>query len=444
MPSRFSFRLKRNSTGISIPHPLSHHHSSVHIEVYFTLLVSYSMISPSTALTKVFDVVIIGGGLSGVMVAHELQKSVLPSSSPPPAAAAEALSWNLLEARPVLGGRLANDDKGNRIDLGGAWAWPDFQPNMKRLLRSLDRDISTFLQPDDPSSTRIDGGAVELVHALAKTLPPNNIRLNAPVTNCTLVDVADPMGENEACLAASSPQQEKQQDHAEREKVIRLDTAEGPVLAKKVVISVPPKLASLHIRFQPALSEAKQQAMNASHTWMAGVTKVSLVFDTKFWTTDISNMGLPRHLPGPAFQMYDASTKDGSVNAITMFALVPPESPAKTDNKVLGDQVASQVANVWNMYLGRGDLKEQIHNYKDVHVQHWPTQTYISEDPNPVQIHPHPHPVGALSTNEWDGHLLFAGSETDRQSPGVMEGAVGAALRVVQELKASTSSSSRK
>lgn len=372
------------------------------------------MISPATALTKVFDVVIVGGGLSGVMVAHELQKN-LPSPN---------FSWNLLEARPVLGGRLANDDKGNRIDLGGAWVWPDFQPNMKRLIKSL--DIPTFLQPDDPSSTRIDGGAVELIHSLSKSLPSSNIKLNTPVTNCTLVDMADPTGEA-SCPAGDT----------NGEKVIRLDTAEGPILAKHVVVAVPPKLASKHIRFNPPLSSAKESAMEASHTWMAGVTKVSLVYDKKFWTEDISNMGLPRHLPGPAFQVYDASTKDGSVNAITFFALVPPGSPAKTNDKILGDQVASQIANIWNMYLGRSDSRTQVQNYKHAHIQRWPNEKYISEDPDPVQIHPHPHPVGALSTTEWDGRLHFAGSETDRQSPGVMEGAVGAAFRVVQELQAS-------
>ena len=132
--------------------------------------------------------------------------------------------------------------------------------------------------------------------------------------------------------------------------------------------------------------------------------------------------------------MYDASTKDGAVHAITFFALVPPGSPGKTDNKVLGDQVASQVANIWNLYMGRGDLKEKVLKYRDVHVQHWPNETYISEDPNPTQIHAHPHPVRALATTEWNGRLHFAGSETDQMSPGVMEGAIGAALRVVKEL----------
>ena len=39
---------------------------------------------------------------------------------------------------------------------------------------------------------------------------------------------------------------------------------------------------------------------------------------------------------------------------------------------------------------------------------------------------------------EWSGRLLFAGTETDESSPGVMEGAIGSALRSVEQLKAQT------
>lgn len=325
------------------------------------------MISATATLTKIFDVVIIGGGLSGVMVAYELHNSNSLSS--------KSFTWHLLEARPVLGGRLVNDNQGNRIDLGGAWVWPDFQPNMKRLLTK--RNMTTFLQPDDPSSTRIDGGAVELVHALSKSLPQQNIQLNSPVSRCSLVAMDHLL--DQQCTSDTNKTNGT---------VVRLDTAEGPVFAKHVVLAVPPKLIYEHVHFDPALSSAKVEAMKASNTWMAGVSKVALVYDTKFWTEDISNMGLPRSQSGPAFQMYDASTKDGAVNAITFFTLVPSGSPAKTNDKVLGDQVASQVANVWNLYMGRGDLKEKVLGYKNIHVQHWPSEKYISEDPNPTQIHP--------------------------------------------------------
>jgi monoamine oxidase len=145
-------------------------------------------------------------------------------------------------------------------------------------------------------------------------------------------------------------------------------------------------------------------------------------------------MGLPSGTDGPAFQVYDASTKDGAVSALTFFALVPPESPAVKDDQLLGQQVASQMATIWKYYR-RFDLSEQARSFSSVHVQRWPLEKYISEDTKPTTIHPHPHSVRALSTSEWEGRLLFAGSETDQRSPGVMEGAVGAALRVLKDLQ---------
>jgi hypothetical protein len=59
---------------------------------------------------------------------------------------------------------------------------------------------------------------------------------------------------------------------------------------------------------------------------------------------------------------------------------------------------------------------------------------YISDDPNPPRVIQHPTPDLILSKVEWNGLLHFAGSETDQNSPGVMEGAVGAAMRVAREL----------
>ncbi|KAL3926960.1 MAG: hypothetical protein SGARI_005453 [Bacillariaceae sp.] len=141
-------------------------------------------------------------------------------------------------------------------------------------------------------------------------------------------------------------------------------------------------------------------------------------------------MGLPTHF-GPAFQVYDASTKDGSVAAITFFALVKNNA----DDKDLAKQVANQLAQVWDYLDYDKEIVSQLQNgYTNVHVKRWPLESYISEDDKPQQIHPHPHPVGALSASEWDGNLLFAGSEADLESPGVMEGAIGAALRVLRDI----------
>ena len=349
------------------------------------------------ATPKLLDVLVVGGGLSGVMVAHELQHGVHP------------MTWNLLEANTELGGRLMNDSKGHQIDMGGAWVWPSHQPYMKKLISKL--SIPTFTQPDDPSSTRIEGGAIRFVDTLAESLPKDQIKKGSAVVSCALDSIP-----------------------SEKGPVVRVDTRDKEsYFARKVVFAVPPKILSTKVKFDPPLSLEKQAAMARSQTWMAGVTKVSLLYDKRFWDKGSSNSGLPSNA-GPAFQVYDASTKDASVVALTFFAMVPPNSEASKDDAVLAEQCAAQMQKLWG-YFRLPRQAEQAKDYTDFHVQRWPKEEFISDDPNPVSVNPHPHPVRALSASEWNGALLFAGTETDRGSPGVMEGAIGAALRVVQELR---------
>lgn len=353
---------------------------------------------------KLFDVVVIGGGLSGVLVSRGLQQ--------------EQRNWRLLEARPVLGGRLANDSGGQKIDMGGAWIWPAHQPRIRKLLSELNDDISTFSQPDDASSTRIDGGAVQLVHRLAQDLPTDRIQLSSPVKSCTLKSTDTSSNDNDATNPASGSW-------------VEIKTVDNETLqARRVVWAVPPRIIhEQKVAFDPPLSTDKQEALKDSHTWMAGVTKIALVYPDRFWSLRASNMGMPPHL-GPAFQVYDSSTVDGAVSALTFFALVDQDK----DDATLAKQVANQMQTVWQ-YLGEKSAANQVHSYIQHYVQRWPLETYISEDARPSQIQPHPHPVAALSTPEWNGLLQFAGTETDRLSPGVMEGAVGAAQRVLQTLQ---------
>lgn len=351
---------------------------------------------------KVLDVVIIGGGLSGVLVSHGLQQQQQQQQSP--------VDWRLLEARNVLGGRLVNDSAGQEIDLGGAWVWPAHQPRMRRLLQQL--AIPTFAQPGDPSSTRFDGGAVKIVDYLAQDLPNQRIQLDTAVKACLLQQSSD------------------LNDIDNNEPLVQIQTMTDETLyARRVVFAVPPKLLHKHVTFDPPLSAAKQQALEEAHTWMAGVTKIALVYPHRFWSLQACNMGLPSYL-GPAFQVYDSSTKNESVSALTFFALANQDK----NDATLAKQVADQMQKAW-AYLGEKEAAQQAHSYTQHFVQRWPKQTYISEDAQPKTIHPHPHPVRALSTPEWNGLLLFAGSEMDQSSPGVMEGAVGAAQCVLQSLQ---------
>lgn len=372
--------------------------------------------------TKFLDVIIVGGGLSGLFVADGIHLHNNRNHE---------VKWKLLEASDRLGGRLVNASPSAPIDMGGAWIWPTHQPHMRELTSRL--SLPTFAQPDDDSATRIEGGAVQFIDKLAQNLlhdiNGNNgsrIQLNAPVTSCKLL------------LKDYDDGTVNGGGHADS--LVQVETADGTCyVARHVVFAVPPKVLSDHVAFDPPLSGAKRAAMEASRTWMVGVTKVALVYPQRFWDALSSNAGLPSVHNGPAFQVYDSGTNhhhQDRLAALTFFAFVPPDSPAQTDDALLAEQVAGQLATYWE-YRNQRSCAALAPTYRSFHVYRWPANVYISgKDTKPIRIHEHPAPSRALGTTEWNGVLLFAGTETDQVSPGVMEGAIGSAKRVLQSLLA--------
>jgi monoamine oxidase len=113
--------------------------------------------------------------------------------------------------------------------------------------------VTTFLQPNDPSSTHTDGGAVELVQALAKDLPKDNLFLNSPVTKCQLVNETTAVDKQQQCQAGEEQQQQQQ--------LVHLKTQDDSYWAKCIIVVVPPKLVFKHMEFDPPLSTTKQQAL---------------------------------------------------------------------------------------------------------------------------------------------------------------------------------------
>jgi len=70
------------------------------------------------------ETVIIGAGLSGLYAAYLL--------------AGQGKSFMVLEARDRPGGRILSPRCGDLpADLGPSWFWPDIQPRMVRLIKSL-------------------------------------------------------------------------------------------------------------------------------------------------------------------------------------------------------------------------------------------------------------------------------------------------------------------
>ena len=80
------------------------------------------------------DVVIVGGGLSGIAIAYKLAKL--------------GVDFQLLEARARFGGRILALDSARssaRFDLGPSWFWPT-QEHIKSLIKELGLDGLMYAQ----------------------------------------------------------------------------------------------------------------------------------------------------------------------------------------------------------------------------------------------------------------------------------------------------------
>jgi len=132
--------------------------------------------STSMALPSSTDTLIVGGGLSGLMAAWQLQRA--------------GHAVHLVEARARFGGRVLTTAE-HACDLGPSWFWPG-QPLIARLIKHFDLErysqfadgvtlhqrADGYIQPMMSASPmagafRLRGGLQALADALAGDLPPD-------------------------------------------------------------------------------------------------------------------------------------------------------------------------------------------------------------------------------------------------------------------------------
>ena len=84
---------------------------------------------------------------------------------------------------------------------------------------------------------------------------------------------------------------------------IAIKTSKGDFEAKKVVVTIPPKLAAT-ITFLPELPKERLSTLNRTHTWMSNAIKVGLLFKTPFWRKrNLSGTVIGQ--VGPVIELYD-------------------------------------------------------------------------------------------------------------------------------------------
>jgi monoamine oxidase len=331
---------------------------------------------------------------------------------------ARGLVVQVLEARERLGGRVYTqrcETTGQALDLGATWFWPETEPHITALLSELglasvaqhdpgdalwltdpNRDPERRLDPSGvhAGARRLEGGAAQLVAALAASLPTNTVR-----THVLVHSVHEQGG------------------------LIELVTNAGPPLrARQLVLALPPRLIHEHIQFDPPLPTAVWEAMASTPTWMSAQAKSVTTFAQPFWqTAGHSGNAFVRHVQAVLGEVFDASA-NGS-GALGGFVAL---NAAQRENfkRGLPLLISSQLAQLF------GPQAQDGRSF----YQDWANEprTCAALD----RSHPPESPLNQplLRQPLWAGSLFLGGSETATHGAGHMEGALESANQLCHAL----------
>jgi len=241
----------------------------------------------------IYDIVIVGGGISGLYTA-----SLLSKHDP-------TLKLKILEARNRLGGRLYSP---NGHDMGGTWSWPYSDFHVNKLAKEL--NVTSFFD-DGPNKEQVRflGGTQQLVTKLADEVKQKCDNVEIKVNQFVHLISRVSGGDNNQLV---------------RLKVTQLNTnTEEEYMTKIVVLAIPPRLIKSKIKFEPALPKNKVDIMNDTPTWMAGASKVFLEYSTPFWRSSKLKQSLPFRLSN-GVMVYDASQDEYEKYALCAFHAGPP------------------------------------------------------------------------------------------------------------------------
>lgn len=343
------------------------------------------------------EIVIIGGGLSGLCTAYLLQK--------------KGMKAQILEARSSLGGRIRTlrPDRESHIEMGATWLGRKHH-HLLDLLDELNVEIEeqfmgdkgyyepmstsppqlVNLPPAEEPSFRISGGTDRLILALADRLDKESIHLNKPVKTVRSTDSS-----------------------------LVVETGSTSMRADFVISTLPPKLLAGQVEFSPSLPDKLMDIASKTHTWMAESIKVALRFSKPFWR-DTDSSGTIFSNVGPVNEMYDHS--GNGHYALKGFINSAYHTVSRDERKKL---VIEQLRRFYG---------KKVDAYLSYHERVWQNEPYsFSKYEHPVIPHQNSgHSI--FNYTLFDRRLLVSGSETASEFPGYMDGAVESARSSARQI----------
>ena len=352
------------------------------------------------------DILIVGGGLSGLALADHL--------------AVAGREFVLIEAQDRFGGRILTQDlSGGRFDLGPAWFWPG-QPRMAALAQRFQIPVFEQYASGDlmfetqsgaiqrgrgyasmEGSYRLEGGMGALIDGLFGALAPDRLWLNSCL---------EKVEHSSAGITAH---------------VLRNGAAQT-ITARQIVLAIPPRVVADTLTFEPALDPTQIQALAAVPTWMAGQAKIVATYDAPHWrNAGLSGDAMSQR--GPMVEIHDASPREGGPYAL--FGFVGVAADVREAHR---DEM---------MQLARAQLvaifgPEMTHP-RDLILQDWATIGEIARPSDRTPIGHHPSYGLPTHITELAAHgIHFGSTETAPGFGGYLEGALEAAENVARAVDA--------
>ncbi len=341
------------------------------------------------------DVVVVGGGISGLAVADGLTHA--------------GLNVKVFEARSRVGGRMSSRPvPGGHADLGATWFWP----GELRIAALVDRlGLATHQQWSEgdalisahgqtrrvpwqaPPAWRFSQGASAVPEALARQLPPGTVEEGCDVQRIEPTDDG-----------------------------VLVHIGDERVAARCAVVALPPSLAVATGLVPRASLEPDPAAVaTAIPVWMGHTVKAVAVYTNPFWRS-AGLSGQASCADGPLHEVHDMSGPDGHPAMLFGFGQSGPGRDITTRD------VSEQLAGLF----GPRALAPT-----DVMICDWRfEQRTTPPDSRPGERYDlYGSPL--LQRPTWSGRLHWSSTETAHQAAGHIEGALAAAERTVESITAS-------